>query len=347
MSDEQLGQLLKVLESHDRIWSGRLGRIAAVEHNIPTTGPPVSAQPYRAGPQARELIDAEIQRMLDMDVIETAMSPWSSPVVLIPRPDGSIRFCVDYRKLNAVTERDSYALPRIDDCLDSLGGARYFTTLDANYGYWQIGVNPADRDKTTFTSHRGLYRFKRMPFGLMSAPATFQRAIDVVLRTVRFQCALTYVDDIVIYSSTFEQHLADLSRVLKLLDDAGISLKLPKCSFAAPQVQYLGYKVGRDGLEVDDSKIEAVLRDVPPMTKTSLRRFLGMTGFYRRFIKQYSTLAAPLNRYLKGDREETFELAEDALQAYRSLKQAISSAPVLALPRKKGQYIIEADASSS
>ena len=197
-------------------------------------------------------------------------------------------------------------MPRIDDCLDSLGDARYFSTLDANCGYWQIGVAPADKDKTTFTSHRGLYRFKRMPFGLMSAPATFQRAIDVIISTVRFKCALTYLDDIVIYFPSFEQHILDLTMVLRLLDEVGVSLKLSKCSFAALQVQYLGYKVGRNGLQVDESKVEAVLRAKPPTTKTGLRRFLNMTGFYRRFIKQYSTIAAPLNKYRKGDREETF-----------------------------------------
>ena len=149
---QELDQLLKVLESHDAMWSVRLGKIQTVDHHIPTTGPPISSQPYRAGPQALEQIDTEIQRMLKMDVIEPATSPWSSPIVLIPKPDGSIRFCIDYRKLNAVTDKDSYSLPRIDDCLDSLGDARYFSTLDANCGYRQIGVAPADKEKTTFTS---------------------------------------------------------------------------------------------------------------------------------------------------------------------------------------------------
>jgi Reverse transcriptase (RNA-dependent DNA polymerase) len=141
--------------------------------------------------------------MLDMDVIEPASGPWSAPVVLVPKPYGTMRFCIDYRKLNTVTENDFYALPRVDDCLDSLGDARYFSTLYANCGYWQIDVDEADREKTAFTSHRGLYQFKRVPFGLMTAAATFQRAIDIVLSSVRFQCALTYLDDIVIYSPTF------------------------------------------------------------------------------------------------------------------------------------------------
>jgi Reverse transcriptase (RNA-dependent DNA polymerase) len=175
--------------------------------------------------------------------------------------------------------------------------------LDANCDYWQIGVAPADRDKTPFTSHRGLYHCKRIPFGLVSAPAKFQRTIDVVLCTVRFQCALTYLDDIVIYSATFEQNLIDLTKVLKLLEDAGVSLKFSKCSFAAYRVQYLGYKFWRAEFGVDDSKKGAVIRAVPPKNKTGLRRFLGMTGYYRRFIKIYSVVAAALNKYLKGDRE--------------------------------------------
>jgi Reverse transcriptase (RNA-dependent DNA polymerase) len=246
--------------------------------------------------------------MLDMDVIEPASGPWSAPVVLVPKPDGTIRFCIDYRKLNAVTQNDSYALPRIDDCLDSLGEARYFTTLDANCGYWQIDVNEKDREKTAFTSHKGLYQFKRMPFGLMTAPATFQRAIDVVLSSVRFQCALTYLDDIVIYSPTFEQHLKDLSCVLKLLQEAGVSLKRAKCSFAALQAKYLGLKVSREGVEVDEEKIASVRHALPPTNKTGLRRFLGMTGFYRKFIPAYAKIAAPLSKYLKGDRYDHFEL---------------------------------------
>jgi hypothetical protein len=184
------------------MWEGNLGHISTVKHHILASGPPVASQLYRAGPQSRTLIDAEINRMLHMDFIEPASGPWSAPVVLIPKPDGSIRFCIDYRKLNAVTKNDSYALSRVDDCLDSLGEARYFTTLNANCGYWQIDVNEDDREKTAFTCHQGLHQLKRMPFGLMTAPATFQREIDVILSSVRFQCALTYLDDIIIYSPT-------------------------------------------------------------------------------------------------------------------------------------------------
>jgi Reverse transcriptase (RNA-dependent DNA polymerase) len=237
LTEAQKDQLIATLNPHADMWEGKLGRISTVKHHILTSGPPVASQPYRAGPQSRTLIDAEINRILQMDVIETASGPWSAPVVLIPKPDGSIRFCIDYRKLNAVTKNDSYALPRVDDCLDSLGEARYFTTLDANCGYWQVDVNEDDREKTAFTCHQGLYQFKRMRFGLMTAPATFQRAIDVILSSVSFQCALTYLDDFVVYSPTFEKHLADLSTVLQLLQVAGVSLKRAKCAFAALHVK--------------------------------------------------------------------------------------------------------------
>jgi Reverse transcriptase (RNA-dependent DNA polymerase) len=148
--------LLETLRPHAELWDGHLGKIAAVTHRIHTMGPPIASQPYRVGPAARDLIEKELDRMKELDVVEPARGPWASPVVLIPKPDGSIRFCVDYRRLNAVTTKDSYALPRIDDSLDSLGGAQYFTTLDANSGYWQIEVAPEDQDKTAFTTHRGL-----------------------------------------------------------------------------------------------------------------------------------------------------------------------------------------------
>ena len=347
LTEIEKNQLMQTLTPFADMWEGKLGCISAVKHHIITSGPPIASQPYRAGPQSRALIEAEVQRMIEMDVIEPASGPWSAPVVLVPKPDGTIRFCIDYRKLNAVTQNDSYALPRVDDCLDSLGEARYFTTLDANCGYWQIDVNEADREKTAFTSHKGLYQFKRMPFGLMTAPATFQRAIDIVLSSVRFQCALTYLDDIVIYSPTFHQHLKDLSRVLKLLQDAGVSLKRDKCFFAAVQVKYLGLKVSHAGVEVDDDKIASVRQALPPTNKTGLRRFLGMTGFYRKFIPTYAKVAAPLTKYLKGDRDDTFELDAEAIRAHEKLKLAVTSAPVLALPNKEGEYVLETDASAS
>jgi transposase InsO family protein len=346
LSNAEVETMIETLRPFSSMWDGHLGQIEAVKHHIVTDGPPVASQPYRAGPTAREAIDREIDRMISMDVIEPSSGPWASPIVLIPKPDGSIRFCVDYRKLNTVTRKDCYALPRMDDCIDSLGDAKYFSTLDANAGYWQISVAKEDQDKTSFTSHRGLYSFKRLPFGLVTAPATFQRAVDVILSSVRFQCALTYLDDIIIYSSSFEQHLEDLKTVLSLLQKAGITLKLEKCSFCAEEVQYLGFVVGRKGLRVDESKLDAVKKSVPPKTKTQMRRFLGLTGVYRRFIENYAKVAAPLTRYLKTEKGDASTLDEEALIAHEKLKDAVTSAPVLALPRPGAKMILETDASN-
>jgi Reverse transcriptase (RNA-dependent DNA polymerase)/RNase H-like domain found in reverse transcriptase len=347
LSPEQSRETFNTLHSFAEMWDGHLGKIDAVKHQIVAEGPPVASQPYRAGPTARDKINNEVDRMLSLDVIESSSSPWASPIVLIPKPDGSIRFCVDYRRLNTVTRKDSYVLPRMDDCIDSLGTARYFSTLDDNAGYWQISVAPNDRGKTAFTSHRGLYQFKRLPFGLVTAPATFQRAVDVILSSVRFQCAITYLDDIIIYSSSFEQHHVDLRKVLKLLRDSGITLKLAKCSFCATEVQYLGFIVGRAGLKVDETKLEAFQKSLPPRSKTQLRRFLGMTGVYRRFIAGYAKIAAPLTRYLKNELDDEFQLDEAALTAHEMLKVVVTAAPVLVLPRPGARMILETDASNA
>ena len=184
------------------MWDGRLGQFHSTSHRIQLVlgAKPVHCQPYRAGTRARELESTEIQRMLKARVIEPATSEWESPIVLVPKPDGSMRFCVDYRRLNAITTRDSYPLPRMDECIDSLGDATVFSTLDCNAGYWQIPVDPADRPKTTFTSHEGLFWFLRMPFGLRNAPATFQRFVDITLAGLKRKVFLVYLDDIIVFS---------------------------------------------------------------------------------------------------------------------------------------------------
>jgi Reverse transcriptase (RNA-dependent DNA polymerase) len=187
---------------------------------------PVHSQPYRAGSRAREAESSEVQRMLKPKVIEPTTSEWASPVVLVPKPDGSTRFCIDYRRLNVLTVRDSYTLPLMDEITDSLGDATIFSTLDCNSGYWQIPVHPDYRAKTTFTSYEGLYRFLRMPFGLRNAPATFQRFVDITLAGLNWKISLVYLDDIIIFSKTKEEHLEHLDAVLHRLYRAGLSLNL-------------------------------------------------------------------------------------------------------------------------
>jgi hypothetical protein len=215
------------------MWDGRLGRVNTSTHRIDHVlwAKPVHSQPYRAGPRAMEAESAEVQRMLKAGVIEPASSEWASSVVLVPKPDGTLRFCVDYRKLNAVTTRDTYKLTRMDDCIEFPGDAQIFTTLGCNSGYWQIPVAPEDVENSTLTSREGTFQFTRMPFGLRNAPATFQRTVDIVFSGLRWKTCLVYLDDIIVFSNSSEEHASHLDEVLSLLYGARSSLKLAKCSF--------------------------------------------------------------------------------------------------------------------
>jgi Reverse transcriptase (RNA-dependent DNA polymerase) len=255
-----------------------------------------------------------------MDVIEPSTSEWSAPIVLIPKPDGTLRFCIDYRKLNALTVRDCYPLPRMDDCLDSLGEATIFSTLDANSGYWQLDVADEDKDKTTFTSHRGTYRFKRMPFGLINAPATFQRAMDVLLSRVLWQTAIVYLDDIIVFSRTPEKHLRDLDVVLTLLEEAGVSLNLRKCAFFRSRVDYLGHVVRPGRLAISEEKCAAVAAWKLPTTKTAMRSFVAFCSVYRRFVPGFAQIASPLNKTLKKEAPDPIPLTEAVTSAFRDLR---------------------------
>ena len=196
------GKLRTMLRKYSHMRNGSLGEIATTEHRIDLVpgSRPVSSVPYRAGPKEQKEEQDEVDRMLRAAVIEPAQSEWASPVVLVPKPDGSLRFCIDYRRVNAITVRDTYPLPRMDDCIDSLGDASVFTTLDCNSGYWQIPVAPQDRNKTTFICHAGTYLYRRMPFGLTNAPATIQRTLDIFLSSFKWKSCLVYLDDFIIFS---------------------------------------------------------------------------------------------------------------------------------------------------
>jgi len=192
------------------MWSGQaLGAIKATRHHIELTpgANPVRVPPRQAGPKAREAEAAEVERQLAADVIESTSFEWGFPVVLVPKKDGTLRFCVDYRLLNALSKRDSYPLPRMDECIDCLGEAKVFSTLDCNAGYWQVLIVDGDREKTAFICDKGAYHYKRMPFGLTNAPATFQRALDIILSGVKWQSCLVYLDDVIVYSKTQEEHV--------------------------------------------------------------------------------------------------------------------------------------------
>jgi hypothetical protein len=350
LSPSERTAVLDLLEKHRSMWDGRLGHAHTTSHRIELTpgAKPVHCQPYRAGSRAREAESAEIQRMLKAGVIEPATAEWASPVVLVPKSDGSLRFCIDYRRLNAITVRDSYPLPRMDECIDSLGDAKIFSTLDCNSGYWQIPVHPEDRAKTTFTSHEGLYWFLRMPFGLRNAPATFQRFVDITLAGLTWKVCLVYLDDIIVFSRNAKEHMEHLDAVLHRLYRAGLSLNLKKCRFFKESVDYLGHVILPGKLAVAKKNTQALKTAKVPTTQSELRSFLGLCNVYRRFIRGFAKIAAPLNALLrKGESPALGELSTEQLAAFETLRSRLLDPPVLALPRAKGLFTLDTDASQN
>jgi Reverse transcriptase (RNA-dependent DNA polymerase) len=229
--------------------------------------------------------------MLDTKLIRPSSSPWTSPVVLVRKKNGKLRFCVDYRKLNGITKKDAYPLPRIDDMLNTLKGSKWFSTLDLASGYWQVAMHPRDREKTAFVTRYGIYEFNVMPFGLCNAPATFQRLMDRVYQDIAWKFVVVYLDDTIVYSKSFDEHLEHLRETFIRIRQAGLRLNLEKCNFWMQSLPFLGHIVTSIGIAPDPQKIEAVQKIQPPKTVTQLRSFLGLVGYYRQFIRDFSKIA--------------------------------------------------------
>lgn len=315
-----------------------------VKHKITTENhTAISQRPYRVSPTERRIINDEVNKMLKRDIIRPSESPWSSPVVLVRKKDGSWRFCVDYRRLNKVTKKDVYPLPRIDDTLDCLKGARYFSSMDLYSGYWQIEVDEADREKTAFVTSEGLYEFKVMPFGLCNAPATFERTMDNLLRHLKWKMCLCYLDDIVVFSHTFPEHLRRLHCVLSCIQEAGLVLNPKKCQFGANEIKILGHLVSEQGVKPDPDKVAAVYNFPPPKTVHDVRSFLGLCSYYRRFIRNFCSRAKPLQELLKGG--AGFCWNQDQRDSFNDLKSALTSQPILALFDEDAPTELHTDAS--
>lgn len=342
-------QLLTFLQQQRDLFAANTSRPDAcltTRHRIDTQGhAPVHTRPYRTGPHRREVIRREVQQMLRDGIIRESASEWASPVVIVPKKDGSLRFCVDYRKLNAVTRKDVYPLPRIDDTLESLAGAVLFSSLDLASGYWQIPVEASDQPKTAFVTSFGLYEFTRMPFGLCNAPSTFQRCMDLLLSGLKWVHCLVYLDDILVFSKDVPSHLQSLALVFGKLRTAGLSLKLKKCHFCRRRVRFLGHVVSEAGMAVDAAKTDAVRAMARPENVSQLRAFLGMANYYRRFVPGFADIAAPLYALLQQDAKYVWSDVCEA--AFIALKEALTRAPTLAFPRFDQPFIVQTDASAT
>ena len=269
-------------------------------------------------------------------------SPWESPIVLVAKKDGSTTFCVDYRKLNAVTKLDVFPLPRIDDSLDLLSGTN-FSSLDLASGYWQVGMAPAAQEKMAFTTHTGLYEFQVMPFGLCNAPATFQRLMENVLAGLARDKCLIYLDDILVIGRSLEEHLSNLREVFARLQRAGLKLQPTKCRLLKREVEFLGHVVSRQGVGADPRKIAAVTEFPRPKELRALRAFLGLTSYYRRFVPYFSAVAQPL--YALTRKDNPFDWSSECETAFTHLKALLTRSPILAYPRFGEEFLLETDAS--
>ncbi len=280
LNREEQTQLESLISQYSDVFSADdydYGRTDLVKHTIRTgDAQAIRQRAYRTSPHIRAEIDRQVQQLLSHDVIEESCGPWASPVVLVKKKDGSYRFCIDFRKLNAVTVKDSYPLPRASEALDSLAGACWFSTMDLSSGYWQVELDPNDREKTAFNTGSALYQFKVMPMGLTNAPPTFQRLMELVLRGLHWKVCLVYLDDVLVFSRTFSEHLNSLEEVFSRFRSAGLKLKVNKCHFARSEVSYLGHVVSSQGLLPNEKNLDKVRSWPTPRTVTEVRAFVGL-----------------------------------------------------------------------
>ena len=329
--------------------SGELGRTPVMQHRINTgNAPPIMQPPRRLPWEKREETRNLVEKMVDQGIVEPSTSPWSSPIVLVTKKDGTTRFCVDYRRLNAITVKDPFPLPRIDDTLDALGGAAYFSTLDLCSGYHQLPMDPKDQEKTAFSTPDGHYEFNVLPFGVCNGPSAFQRMMSLVLSGLQWKVCLTYIDDVIVFSKTFSEHLSNLREVFIRLRTAQLRLKPSKCFLFRSSVEFLGHIVTREGIKTDPNKIARVRNWPKPQTVGEVRSFLGFCSYYRRYVQDFAAISRPLYHLTKAS--QRFQWTTACENAFQSLKGVLTTAPVLAYPEfgaNSSSFILDVDASGT
>lgn len=303
---------------------------------------PVKQHPYRVNPKKREVMKSEVTYLVEHGLATPSQSPWSSPCILVPKSDSTFRFCTDYRKVNAVTKPDSFPLPRMEDCVDKVGAARYVTKLDLLKGYWQVPLTSRASEISAFVTPDALLQYSVMAFGMRNAPATFQRLMNQVLSGVTN--VEVYLDDVVVFSNTWEEHLNQLYVIFDRLNKASLTLNLAKCEFAKATVTYLGKCVGQGQVKPVEAKIAAIVEFPMPTNKRELRRFLGMSGYYRSFCKNFAAIVSPLTDLLSTSRR--FVWTPECMEAFNAAKDLLCTAPVLSAPNFSQQFKLQVDASA-
>ena len=309
-----------------------------------------NSQPYSRGIYALSQFQLktlwnELNKLLKLGLIQPSLSPYGAPVLFVAKKDGTLRLCVDYRALNKMTIKNRYPLPRIDEMLDRLYQAQFFSKIDLRSGYHQIRIAPEDVPKTAFRTRYGHYEFLVVPFGLTNAPATFQTLMNDIFREQLDKFVLVYIDDILIYSQDLSTHLEHVQDVLQKLREHKLYAKLSKCEFLKETTEYLGFLISKQGIQVDPKKIEAISKWSQPTTVTEVRSFLGLANYYRRFVENFSQIASPITQLLKKGANVTKEWGEKHQEALEALKEKLSTAPILRSPNPEIEYLVTTDAS--
>ena len=345
--------LRQVLKKYSPIFDTSVPRIAdtTTVHTIRTDeAHPQNSRAYPQNIEQRAATEKIIETMLQAKQIRPSISPWSSPMLLARKKDGSFRFVVDYRKLNAMTTKDAYPMPTIEETLQRLGGHTFFTKLDLASGYFQIPIREEDKAKTAFTTGRGLYEFNVLPQGLKNASAGFQRIMNTLLVNKRESFCIVYMDDILIFSKTFDDHLQHVNEILSVLNKHRFTVSPTKCSIAQSTINYLGHTISAEGVTPLDDNIAPILSMPEPRTLKEANLFIGGLSFYRRFIKDFAKLAAPIYAVANKTKERRgeFQWGEKQRSAFQALKGAITSKPLfLNLPHPNQPFILSTDASNN
>ena len=338
----QRKELAEVITQYREVFPDVPSKTNLIEHDVDVgDSAPIKQHPYRVSPMKKELLDKEVQYMLKNDIIEESQSSWSSPCILVPKHDGGFRFCTDFRKVNDKTKSDSFPIPRIADCIDQIGNAKFVSTFDMLKGYWQVPLTQRAREISAFVTPSGLYQYKVMPFGMKNAPATFQRMVNKLVRDI--DGCEGYIDDVVIFSDNWSDHIRQIERFFQIMREAKLTINLMKSEFGKATVKYLGHIVGQGQVRPLDAKIQTIVKYPIPTSRKELARFLGMAGYYRNFCLNFSEIAAPLTNLLS--KKVKFVWTDDCQLAFDKVKLLLQKSPVLKSPDYEKPFKLIIDSS--
>lgn len=344
LSDEQRRDLESLVARHYTSFTDRPGECTVAQHRIKlSSNQPVVSRPYAVPHSLRESLKADLEEMQNMGIIRPSDSPYASPVVIVKKRDGSNRICIDFRKLNQLTEVDPEPMPPLKEVVQSLGGNVFFSKLDMSKGYWQLKVAPEDVPKTAFVTQFGKFESLRMPFGMVNSGATLTRCLRGVLTGM--DGVTNYLDDILVHTKSWEEHVRVLEELLNRLREAGLTVRPSKCELGARVIDFLGHRVGSGRVELLSDNARKIANAARPQTKKEVRSFIGLCNFYRDFIPQYATIAAPLTDLTKNGRPNRVKWEGRHEAAYRTLKAALSSQPILRLAEPSRKFVLRTDAS--